>query len=183
MAYRFLAVVGEAAEGDVVAVPSRVGIEGVEVGQVDGENTNCDTVHQESSAGLPAPAGDELTLGSMSQFTEMDFPKVITWSLEAAGARVTSNRTRENGTMRFMRLVGHGFGSKARGSKETTAKLRSAGQTSRLPLRGQEYPRHEPALPHELTRQDAGMRRSISAGSCNVFWGRITVIGVTNPLQ
>jgi hypothetical protein len=60
MAYRFLAVVGQAAEGDVVAVPSRVGVEGVEVGQVDGENTSCDTVHQESSAGLPAPAGDEV---------------------------------------------------------------------------------------------------------------------------
>jgi len=60
MAYRFLAVVGEAAEGDVVAVPSRVGVEGVEVGQVDGENTSCDTVHLESSAGLPAPAGDEV---------------------------------------------------------------------------------------------------------------------------
>jgi hypothetical protein len=60
MAYRFLAVVGQAAEGDVVAVPSRVEVEGVEVGQVDGENTSCDTVQQESSAGLPAPAGDEV---------------------------------------------------------------------------------------------------------------------------
>jgi hypothetical protein len=57
--YRFLAVVGEAAEGDVVAAPSGVGIEGVEIGSLMGK-TRAVTVHQESSAGLPAPAGDEV---------------------------------------------------------------------------------------------------------------------------
>ena len=51
----FLAVLGDAAIGGVVAVPTSGGVEGVELGKVDGRDAAGHTVDEQPSSALPLP--------------------------------------------------------------------------------------------------------------------------------
>src|SRR5208282_3863681 len=53
---KFLAVLGDAAVSDVVAIPARRRIEGIELGQVQLRNTSSEAVDQQPATALPLPA-------------------------------------------------------------------------------------------------------------------------------
>ena len=59
----FLAVFGDAAVGDVVAIPARRRIEGIELGQVELGDSSGEAVDQQPAAALPLPARGAGILG------------------------------------------------------------------------------------------------------------------------
>src|SRR5208337_5590359 len=52
----FLAVFGDAAIGDVVAIPARRRIEGIELGQIELGDTSSEAVDEQPATALPLPA-------------------------------------------------------------------------------------------------------------------------------
>ena len=51
----FLAVIGDAAVGSVIPVPTRGGVESIELGKIEGRHVAGGAVDQKPSAGLPLP--------------------------------------------------------------------------------------------------------------------------------